>query len=132
MGWITKLFTGSEKPIIEQVADVADRFVDTKDDKRKFFLEVYDKQVQEKNAARSLYKADARVQKIYALTFLAAYLGLTAWLIYLIASGSIKEVNQFETGLLGTIWGAMSAKVNTITDFFFGSSDNGEKNTQFK
>ena len=78
----------------------------------------------EKANARSMYSTDNSMQKAYALTFLIAYLGLTAWLIYAIINGSIEDVNQFETGLIGSIWGAMSAKVNTITDFFFGASEN--------
>jgi hypothetical protein len=121
MKWL-KIFGG--KNPIESVADVVDRFVDTKEDKREFFKEVYQLHAQDRNQARSLYGKDSIVQKVYAITFLIGYLGLTAWLIHSIITGSIKEVNQFETGMIGTIWGAMSAKVNTVTDFFFGSSEN--------
>lgn len=116
-----RLFSGGN--ILKQAADVADRFIDTKEDKREFFKEIYAKEIEERNKAREMYKSDNVMQKIYAATFLAGYLGLTAWLIYAIITGQIKQVNQFETGMIGSIWGAMSAKVNTVTDFFFGSSD---------
>ena len=106
------------------VADIVDRFVDTKEDKREFFKELYKMEASEKANARAMYGADNVMQKIYAITFLLAYLALTAWLIYAIINGSIEQVNQFETGLIGSIWGAMTSKVNTITDFFFGASEN--------
>lgn len=122
MNWISKIF-GSVKSPIEQAADVVDRFVETKEEKRDFFKEVYQMQIDEKNSARQLYSKDSTLQKIYAIVFLLAYLGLTAWLIYGIIGGSIQEVNQFETGLIGSIWGGTTAKLNTITDFFFGASD---------
>ena len=108
---------------LESVADVVDRFVETKEEKREFFKEVYKMQVEDKNQARSMYKTDSLMQKVYAATFLIGYLSLTAWMVHSIINGSIKDLNQFETGFLSSTWGGMTAKVNTITDFFFGSSD---------
>lgn len=126
-GFIGKLFKGVDGGMAKGVADIVDRFVDTKEDKREFFKELYKMEADEKANARSLYGSDSSMQKIYALTFLIAYLGLTAWLIYAIINGSIEEINQFETGLIGSVWGAMTSKVNTITDFFFGASENKNK-----
>lgn len=114
---------GESEGMIKSIADTVDRFVDTKQDKREFFKELYKMEADEKANARAMYGSDSSMQKAYALTFLIAYLGLTAWLIYAIINGSIQDINQFETGLIGSIWGAMSAKVNTITDFFFGASE---------
>ena len=38
------------------------------------------------------------------------------------------NLGEFEISFISTIFGAMSAKVNTIVDFFFGgSSDNKKK-----
>lgn len=113
---------------LESVADVVDRFVDTKEDKYERFKEIYQMQAEDRANARNMYSADSSVQKVYALTFLLGYLGLTAWLMHAIITGDIKDVNQFETGMIGTIWGAMSAKVNTVVDFFFGSSDSKNDN----
>lgn len=120
MNWIKKLLG---KNILQDTADIVDRFVETKEEKKEYFKEVYQMQIDEKNSARKLYSQDNTMQKVYAGTFLLGYLVLTGWLLFAIIGGSISEVNQFETGLIGSIWGGMSAKVNTITDFFFGSSD---------
>ncbi len=122
MKWLTKLFGGDK--ILNEVANVVDRFVDTKDDKRAFFKEVYQLRSADRAGARRLYGgANNGMQKVYAFTFLIAYIALTAWLIYSIVHGKIEHISQFETGLIGSIWGGMTAKVNTITDFFFGSSE---------
>lgn len=68
--------------MLKNVADVVDRWVDTKEDKREFFKELYQMEASEKANARAMYGADNVMQKVYALTFLLAYLSLTAWLIY--------------------------------------------------
>ena len=120
MNLLAKIFGGSSP--VKTVADVVDRFVDTKEEKRAFFKEMWTLQMQEKQSARDLYKGDNFMQKLYALTFLLAYLALTSWLVYSIVQGSMARISQFETGLIGSIWGGMTAKVNTITDFFFGSA----------
>ena len=121
LGKVSKFLAGDNP--LKSVADVVDRFVDTKEDKREFFKEVYQMQAEDRNQARSMYGKDSAVQKIYAITFLLGYIGLTAWLIYAIIRGDIKDVSQFETGMIGTIWGCTTSKLNTVTDFFFGSSD---------
>ncbi len=126
MSLLGKIFGAGKSPL-DSVADVVDRFVDTKADKYERFKEIYQMQAEERANARQLYGTDSLVQKIYALTFLGGYLLLTGWLLYAIIQGSIQDVNQFETGMIGTIWGAMSAKVNTVVDFFFGSSDKANK-----
>lgn len=78
----------------------------------------------DKNEARDLYRHDGHIQKVYAITFLSGYLVLTVVLILTVIGIARFQVNIPEWGvaILSSIWGAMSSKVNTITDFFFGSS----------
>jgi len=123
---------GDGQGMLKDVADVVDRWVDTKEDKREFFKELYKMEAEEKANARAMYGSDSSMQKIYAITFLVAYLALTAWLIYAIINGNIEDVNQFETGLIGSIWGGMTGKVGTITDFFFGASENKGAESLYK
>ena len=98
---------GEGQGMLKDVADVVDRWVDTKEDKREFFKELYKMEAEEKANARTMYGSDSSMQKVYA-----------------IINGNIEDVNQFETGLIGSIWGGMTGKVGTITDFFFGASEN--------
>ncbi len=118
---VAKFFAGSNP--LKEVADVVDRFTDSKDDKREFFIKVFEMRAQDRAGARDLYSKDSIMQKVYSLVFLLAYLGLTGWLVYAIIHGSIKDISQFETGMISGIWGGMTAKVNTITDFFFGAAE---------
>jgi hypothetical protein len=37
------------------------------------------------------------------------------------------ELSDYEIGFVSSIFGAMSSKVNTIIDFFFGGSSKQEK-----
>jgi hypothetical protein len=62
--------------------------------------EAFAKEVEDRKSARDMYKDDAIIQKVLATLFIS------------------------------TIFGAMSAKVNTIIDFFFGGSS--KKNEQSK
>ena len=43
------------------------------------------------------------------------------WLIQYFIEEDIS-LGEFEIGFISTIFGAMSAKVNTVVDFFFGGS----------
>ena len=121
LGW---LFKGSKNsPIKEAVGLMKDLGVDTKEDKREFFHQTLDKVLDDRQDARSLYKKDAVLHKIYAMTFLLAYIGLTSWMLIAIIKHQFENISQFETGMVGSIFGYMSSKVNTVTDFLFGASD---------
>ena len=124
MSFLTKIgeFITGGNPI-EKIAGVVDRFTETKDEKHELFKEIYKLDAEERANARALYGKDNSLHKVYAIVFLIGYISLTGMLIYSIMTGQIKEVNQFETGMIGTIWGGMSSKVNTVVDFLFGASD---------
>ena len=74
-----------------------------------------------------MYKDDAFIQKILATLFTAAYFGLSFMMFGYFVVGDIN-MGEFEISFVSTIFGAMSAKVNTVVDFFFGGSS--KKNEQ--
>ena len=76
-----------------------------------------------------MYKDDAIIQKVLATLFTVAYFGITYVMFNYFVTESI-ELGEFEISFISTIFGAMSAKVNTIIDFFFGGSSS--KNEQTK
>ena len=83
----------------------------------------FEAEVADRNSARDLYRSDSLLQKIFALTFLLAYVGLTLFLLYcFFFPGAKVELQQWEIGFVSTLFGAMSTKVSTITDFLFGGS----------
>ena len=89
--------------------------------------EAFAKEVEDRKSARDMYKDDAFIQKILATLFTAAYFGLSFMMFKYFVMGDI-EMGEFEISFISTIFGAMSAKVNTVVDFFFGGSS--KKNEQ--
>jgi len=85
-------------------------------EKQMFELEVADRK-----SARNLYKNDSQIQKILASIFTIAYFTLSFVMFRYFVIGDLT-LGEFEISFISTIFGAMSAKVNTIVDFFFGGS----------
>ena len=89
--------------------------------------EAFAKEVEDRKDARDLYKDDAIIQKILATLFTVAYFGLSFMMFRYFVTGDLN-LGEFEISFISTIFGAMSAKVNTVVDFFFGGSS--KKNEQ--
>ena len=83
--------------------------------------EAFAKEVEDRKSARDMYKDDAFIQKILASLFTIAYFGITFVMFSYFVTKSL-DLGEFEISFISTIFGAMSAKVNTIIDFFFGGS----------
>ncbi len=89
--------------------------------------EAFAKEVEDRKSARDMYKDDAIIQKVLATLFTIAYFGITFVMFNYFVTKSL-DLGEFEISFISTIFGAMSAKVNTIIDFFFGGS--AKKNEQ--
>ncbi len=89
--------------------------------------EAFKQEVEDRKSAREMYKDDAFIQKVLATLFTAAYFGLSFMMFRFFVMKDI-ELGEFEISFISTIFGAMSAKVNTVVDFFFGGSS--KKNEQ--
>jgi hypothetical protein len=78
----------------------------------------------DKKDARSLYKVDSSLQKVFAITFLSLYIVLSFVVLiglYLISIKGLK-LDNYVVSFVSTLHGGMSMKVGTIVDFLFGSS----------
>ena len=89
--------------------------------------EAFAKEVEDRKSARDMYKDDAFIQKILATLFTAAYFGLSFMMFRVFVMKDL-DLGEFEISFISSIFGAMSAKVNTVVDFFFGGSS--KKNEQ--
>ena len=91
--------------------------------------EAFKQEVEDRKSARDMYKDDAIIQKILATLFTIAYFGLSFMMFRFFVLGEM-DLGEFEISFISTIFGAMSAKVNTVVDFFFGGSSkkNQEQN----
>ena len=135
---IGKIANGLFGKIVDNAEGILDKVIttDKERDEAKLALrrvlleaeaEAFAKEVEDRKSARDMYKDDALIQKILATLFTAAYFGLSFMMFRYFVLGDIN-MGEFEISFVSTIFGAMSAKVNTVVDFFFGGSS--KKNEQ--
>jgi len=79
---------------------------------------------QDRANARNMYKEDNALQKVFAITFLACYIGMTILMLYGFYKVGIAEVEvaNYVVAFVTSVYTGMSMKVNTIVEFLFGSS----------
>ena len=137
---INNLIGGLFGKIVDNAEGILDKVVTTDKERdeaklalKKLLLdaerEAFAKEVEDRKSARDMYKDDAIIQKVLATLFTIAYFGITFVMFNYFVTKSI-DLGEFEISFISTIFGAMSAKVNTIIDFFFGGGS--KKNEQIK
>ena len=135
---IGKVLGGLFGKVVENAEGILDKVIttDKERDEAKLALkrllleaeqEAFAKEVEDRKSARDMYKDDAIIQKVLATLFTIAYFGLSFMMFRYFVTGDL-ELGEFEISFISTIFGAMSAKVNTVVDFFFGGSS--KKNEQ--
>ena len=135
---VGNLLGGLFGKIVDNADEILDKVIttDKERDEAKFKLkqilleaerEAFNKEVEDRKDARDLYKDDAIIQKILATLFTVAYFGLTYTMFKYFVLNTL-ELSDYEIGFISTVFGAMSAKVNTIVDFFFGGSTKKNNN----
>jgi|TARA_R110000851_G_scaffold5053_4_gene21120 hypothetical protein len=135
---IKNLVGGLFGKVVENAEGILDKVIttDKERDEAKLALkrllleaeaEAFAKEVEDRKSARDMYKDDALIQKILATLFTVAYFALSFVMFRFFMMGDI-DLGEFEISFISTIFGAMSAKVNTVVDFFFGGSS--KKNEQ--
>jgi hypothetical protein len=137
---VGNIFGGILGKVVENAEGILDKVITTDKERdaaklaiKKLMLEAekeaFAKEVEDRKSARDLYKDDAIIQKVLATLFTIAYFGITFIMFNYFVTKSI-DLGEFEISFISSIFGAMSAKVNTIIDFFFGGSS--KKNEQIK
>jgi len=122
------------KNLVPQVSEIVDELHTSDEEKKQLKIElqrllleqereIFSKEVEDRKSARDLYSTDAFIQKVLAALFTCAYFGLSYVLFRYFVTNNI-QLSDYEIGFISTVFGAMSSKVNTIIDFFFGGSSN--------
>ena len=122
------------KNLMGNATEILDEFITTDEErlaakqKLEQLLQRHEKQmfeleVEDRKSARKMYSDDSSIQKILATVFTIAYFALSFVMFRYFVKGDIN-LGEFEISFISTIFGAMSAKVNTVVDFFFGGSQN--------
>lgn len=123
--------------VVENAEGILDEVITTKEERETLKLELkkilleaereaFSREVEDRKDARSLYKDDALIQKILASLFTMGYFALSYTMFKYFVLHDVV-LSEYEIGFISTIFGAMSAKVNTIVDFFFGGSSKENK-----
>ncbi len=126
------MIKGIIKNLIGNASNILDEVITTKEEKleakrklesllKKHEKQMFELEVEDRKSARTLYSTDSQIQKILATIFTIAYFGLSFVMFRYFVIGDFS-LGEFEISFISTIFGAMSAKVNTIVDFFFGGS----------
>jgi hypothetical protein len=137
---IKNLVGGLFSTVVENAEGILDKVIttDKERDEAKLALkrllleaeqEAFKQEVEDRKSARNMYKDDAIIQKILATLFTIAYFGLSFMMFRYFVTGDL-EMGEFEISFISTIFGAMSAKVNTVVDFFFGGSSKKNQEQQ--
>jgi len=137
---VGNIFGGILGKVVENAEGILDKVITTDKERdaaklaiKKLMLEAekeaFAKEVEDRKSARDLYKDDAIIQKVLAALFTVAYFGITFVMFNYFVTKAI-DLGEFEISFISTIFGAMSAKVNTIIDFFFGGSSNKNEKTK--
>ena len=139
---IKNLVGGLFSTVVENAEGILDKVITTDKERdeaklalKRLLLEAEQKafkqEVEDRKSARDMYKDDALIQKILASLFTLAYFGLSFMMFRYFVMGNL-ELGEFEISFISTIFGAMSAKVNTVVDFFFGGSSKKNQEQQNK
>jgi len=120
------------KSLVGQASTIIDEVVTTDEEreqlKQQFQKVVQDHEkdmfaleVQDRSSARTMFSGDGFIQKVLAVIFTSAYFFISYFMFKYFVMNQL-ELSDYEIGFISTVFGAMSSKVNTIIDFFFGGS----------
>lgn len=123
--FIGKLFSGGNP--LETIFKGIDNLVTSDEEKGELRLRAISLSLKkeemkftDKADARSMYKIDSSLQKVFAIIFLISYMSIIGLFFWKIFGG--LHLEQWASNFVFAIFGGMSAKVNTIVDFLFGGS----------
>ncbi len=110
---------------------ILDEVITTKEEKMQLLNELEEMSIRDRESARKMYEGDSSLQKIYAIVFLVSYMLLiVAMLVFIfkISGGNVGlQIPEWAVAFLSSLFGAMTAKISTITDFLFGGAKESKK-----
>ena len=122
---IIKSLVGQASTIIDEVVTTDEERLKLKNEFEKVIQEhekeMFALEVQDRSSARTMFMDDSFIQKILAIIFTCAYFFLSYTMFKFFVLNTL-ELSDYEIGFVSSVFGAMSSKVNTIIDFFFGGS----------
>ena len=127
MNWVKKIFGSPQKGLLEQAADIADKFIETPSEKKEFIERAFDREVKDRSEARVLgrNKTAPTVLSYFTIVFtlllgIAIFSDIITW----------ETLTDVQKGLIQTFLGVFLAKLNDVYGYWFGSSMGSEEKTK--
>ncbi len=121
---------------------ILDEVITSDEERITLMNELEELSVRDRESARKMYESDSTLQTIYAIVFLVSYMLLIVAMlifIYNVSAGDVSEsgrliakleIPEWAVAFLSSLFGAMTAKISTITDFLFGGSKSSDITTE--
>ena len=124
--WL-KLITGNATPLIDKAVEVADKFIDTPEEKKAFIKEAYAEEIKDRNAARDLGKNKTTPDILtYITLIIACGLGVAIFTDIL----DWSTLTEVQKGLITTFSGFFLRTLGDVYGYWFGSSMGSEGKTK--
>lgn len=127
MGILNKIIGGASGSLIDKAVQVADKFIDTPEEKKAFIKEAYEQEIKDRNAARELGKSKATPDILTYIT-LAIAIGLAVAIFTDILDWSV--LTEVQKGLITTFSGFFLRTLGDVYGYWFGSSMGSEGKTK--
>lgn len=127
MGILNKLISGTSSSLIDKAVEVADKFIDTPEEKKAFIKEAYAQEIKDREAARDLGKNKTTPDVLtYVTLVIACGLGIAIF-TDIINWNMLSEVQK---GLITTFSGFFLRTLGDVYGYWFGSSMGSEGKTK--
>ena len=127
MGILNKIIGGASGSLIDKAVQVADKFIDTPEEKKAFIKEAYEQEIKDRNAARELGKSKAPPDILTYIT-LAIAIGLAVAIFTDILDWSV--LTEVQKGLITTFSGFFLRTLGDVYGYWVGSSMGSEGKTK--
>ena len=127
MSILNKLIGGASTSLIDKAVEVADKFIDTPEEKKAFIKEAYTQEIKDREAARDLGKNKTTPDVLtYVTLVIACGLGIAIF-TDIIDWNTLSEVQK---GLITTFSGFFLRTLGDVYGYWFGSSMGSEGKTK--
>nr|WP_319401781.1 hypothetical protein [uncultured Carboxylicivirga sp.] len=126
-----KLANAGVAETLKEGTKLIDEIFTTQEEKLQGKMELFKMAVTDRDSARDMYSKDSWLQKVFALFFLLAWIGLTTLMLNYFVFQSI-DLQDWQIAFVSSINGGISTKLSTIIDFLFGGAISGVNDINLK
>ena len=119
MSKLLSLLTGNSTSLIDKAVEVADKFIETPEEKKAFIEKAYEQEVEDRRAARDLGKNKATPDVLTYITLVIA-LGLASAIFTDFLDW--KNLTEVQKGLITTFSGFFLRTLGDVYGYWFGPS----------